>query len=122
MSDTRLPDILLVSERLGLRPFAPEDASETFAAITPGFTRFMNREPPATPLAFAEVWRTWLPAMAAGTDLHFVIRLRSSGEFLGLAGLHGIDHAAPADTLDGTIVGSASRTKYTAAIYRIPAR
>jgi RimJ/RimL family protein N-acetyltransferase len=109
--------------------------------------------------------------MATGTDLHFVIRLRSSGEFLGLAGLHGIDHAAPelgvwikqavhghgygreavttviawassrfdidhfvwpvaeanfpsrrlAEALDGTIVGSASRTKYTAAIYRIPA-
>jgi RimJ/RimL family protein N-acetyltransferase len=128
-------------------------------------------KPPATPHAFAEVWRAWLPAMAAETDLHFVIRFRSSGEFLGLAGLHGIHHAAPelgvwikqaaqghgygreeveaviawasprfdidhfvwpvaeanlpsrclAKALGGTIVGSASRTKYTAAIYRIPA-
>jgi RimJ/RimL family protein N-acetyltransferase len=171
MSDARLPDISLASERLDLRPFGPEDASEAFAAITPALTRFMNWEPPATPEAFAEVWRAWLPAMAAGTDLHFVIRSRSRGEFLGLAGLHGIDHAAPelgvwikqtahghgygreavatliawtsprfdidhfvwpvaeanlpsrrlAEALGGTIVGSAPRAEYTAAIYRIPA-
>jgi RimJ/RimL family protein N-acetyltransferase len=169
MSDTRLPGILLASERLDLRPFRSEDASETFAAITPGLTRFMNWEPPATPEAFAEVWRAWLPAIAAGTDLHLVIRLRLGGEFLGLAGLHGIDHAAPelgvwvkeaahghgygreavktviawassrfdighfvwpvaeanfpsrrlAEALNGVVIGSASRAKYTTAIYRI---
>jgi RimJ/RimL family protein N-acetyltransferase len=95
MCDARLPDILLASERLDLRPFGQEDASETFVAITPGLTRFMNWEPPATSQAFAEVWRAWLPAIAAETDLHFVIRLRSSDEFLGLAGLHGIDHSTP---------------------------
>ncbi|MBV8663828.1 MAG: GNAT family N-acetyltransferase [Hyphomicrobiales bacterium] len=171
MSDTPLPDIVLASKRLNLRPFKPEDASETFAAITPGVTRFMSWEPPATSEAFAEVWRAWLPAITAGTDLHLVIRLRSNGEFFGLVGLHGIDDPAPelgvwiketahghgygreavktviawasprfdighfvwpvaeanlpsrrlAEALNGAIDGSASRTKFTAAIYRIPA-
>ncbi len=131
----------------------------------------MDWEPLATPAAFAEVWRAWLPLIAAETDFHFVIRLRLSGEFLGLAGLHGTHLAAPelgvwvkevahgrgygreaiesvtawgssrfnighfvwpaatshipsrrpAEALNGMVLGSVSRIKYTAAIYRIPA-
>ena len=53
-----------------------EDAAEIFAAIAPELTRFMAWEPPASPTAHADVWRNWLPTMAAGTDQHLVIRLK----------------------------------------------
>ena len=36
-----------------------------------------------------------ISAMATGTDLHFVIRLKDDGEFLGRAGLHAIGNAEP---------------------------
>lgn len=95
MSGPPRSPLLLSSGRLTLRAFQPDDAPDIFASITPGLTRFMSWEPPATPETFAAVWRTWLPAIAAGTDLHLVIRAGPSGEFLGLAGLHGIGDAAP---------------------------
>ena len=37
-----------------------------------------------------------ISAMAAGTDLNLVIRLKDSGEFIGRAGLHAIGSAEPA--------------------------
>lgn len=95
MSGLPRPPLLFASERLALRAFQRDDAPDIFAAITPELTRFMSWEPSATPDAFAAVWRTWLPAIAAETDLHLVIRTRPSGEFLGLAGLHGIGDDAP---------------------------
>jgi RimJ/RimL family protein N-acetyltransferase len=81
--------------RLELRPLTPEDAAEIFAAITPELTRFMAWEPPASPAAMAESQLRQISAMANGTDLHFVIRLKDGGEFLGRAGLHGIGNAEP---------------------------
>jgi RimJ/RimL family protein N-acetyltransferase len=81
------------TERVTLRPFDDGDAPETFAAITPGLTRFMNWEPPPSLEKFAEVWRSWLSAMNTGSELYFVIR--ASQEFVGIAGLHGLGEDQP---------------------------
>ena len=81
------------TERLTIRHFDEGDASEAFAAITPGLTRFMNWEPPSSSEEFAEVWRSWLPEMNTGSELHFAIRARQ--EFIGIAGLHGLKEDHP---------------------------
>jgi RimJ/RimL family protein N-acetyltransferase len=83
----------ILTERLAIRPFDDGDAAETFAAITPGLTRFMNWEPPSSLQTFAEVWRCWLPAMSAGSELHLVIR--AAQEFVGIAGLHDLREDQP---------------------------
>jgi RimJ/RimL family protein N-acetyltransferase len=85
----------LSSKRLSLAAFTPDDAAEIFAAITPTLTRFMAFEPPGSLDAFAGVWSAWLPRMAAGIELYLVLRLRSTREFLGIAGLHAIDSPEP---------------------------
>ena len=86
---------VLASPRLSLTAFAPDDAVEVFAAVTPSLTRFMSFGPSPSLAAFAEVWQAWLPQMAAGTELMLVVRLKSSGEFLGIAGLHALDNPEP---------------------------
>jgi RimJ/RimL family protein N-acetyltransferase len=88
--DIDLRNVALSSARLTLRSFSAADAAEAFAAATGTLTRFMGWDPSPSLSAFAGVWREWLPAMAAGTDLMPAIRLASTGEFLGMAGLHGI--------------------------------
>ncbi len=90
-----LTNVSIHSPRLLLRSFTEVDAPESFASATPTLTRFMGWEPSPTLSAFAEVWREWLPRMAAGTDLHLAIRLRVSGEFVGMAGLHRIGEPGP---------------------------
>jgi RimJ/RimL family protein N-acetyltransferase len=93
--ESDLTSIELLANRLALRAFTPPDAPEIFAAASPVITRFMAWDPSPSPAAFAEVWRQWLPRMAAGTDLSLVIRLTSTNEFLGVAGVHGIGSAEP---------------------------
>lgn len=90
-----LTSIKLLSNRLSLQTFTPADAPEIFAAVSPTITRFMAWDPSPSPAAFAEVWRQWLPRIAAGTELHLVIRLTSTDEFLGVAGIHRIGSAEP---------------------------
>ncbi|WP_207459360.1 GNAT family N-acetyltransferase [Azospirillum sp. SYSU D00513] len=90
-----LRNTALASERLSLRSFTPGDAPEIFAAVTPTLTRFMVFDPSPSLVSFSEVWRIWLPNMAAGTDLYLVVRATGSGEFLGLTGLHGIGAPEP---------------------------
>ena len=86
---------VLSSKRLSLKAFAPDDAAEIFAAVTPTLTRFMAFEPSPSLDAFASVWGAWLPQMAAGMELLLVVRSKSAGEFLGIAGLHGIGNPEP---------------------------
>jgi hypothetical protein len=86
---------VISSKRLSLAAFAPGDAPEIFDAVTPTLTRFMAFEPSPTLAAFADVWGTWPPQMAAGTELYLVLRLRTTGEFLGIAGLHGVGKSEP---------------------------
>ena len=96
MSPARdLRTVALATTRLSLRSFTPADAAESFAASTPTLTRFMRWDPSPSPAAFAEVWHEWLPQMAAGTDLALVVRLVSTQEFLGMAGLHHVGSPEP---------------------------
>jgi RimJ/RimL family protein N-acetyltransferase len=90
-----LQEVALTSERLSLRSLKPDDAAEIFASITAALTRFMTWSPAPTLGAFEATWRDWLARMAAGTDLSLVIRLAASGEFLGMASLHGIGSDDP---------------------------
>ena len=93
MKDLRA--VAIESKRLSLRSFTDADAAESFAAATLVVTRFMGWDPAPSPAAFAEIWHEWLPRMAAGTDVMLTIRLRSTGEFLGVAGLHRIGTPEP---------------------------
>jgi RimJ/RimL family protein N-acetyltransferase len=95
-AESDLTGIEFFAIRLALRAFTPADAPEIFAAVSPTITRFMAWDPSPSLVAFAEVWRQWLPRMTAGTDLSLVIRLRATDEFLGVAGIHGIGSAEPA--------------------------
>ncbi|MBH1404992.1 GNAT family N-acetyltransferase [Stenotrophomonas maltophilia] len=95
MQNMTSDDWTIDSPRLHLRPFTPGDADEAFAGITPGLTRYMAFEPPPSEAAFAAVWQTWLPTIADGTDITFVIRRREDDVFLGLAGLHRAGEAEP---------------------------
>ena len=88
-------DMVISTPLLELRPLRPEDAAEIFAAITPELTRFMALEPPVSPAAMAGSQSYQISAMAAGSDLHLVIRLKDCGEILGRAGLHAIGSAEP---------------------------
>src|SRR5438477_2717225 len=90
-----LRGIELLGRRVRLKSFTAEDAPDAFAPVTPALTRFMAWEPSPSLEAFAEVWRTWLPRMATGNELMLAIREKSTAEFLGMAGLHGIDALVP---------------------------
>ena len=87
--------ISITSDRLHLHAFTPKDAAEAFALATPTLTRLMGWDPSPSLEAFSDIWRAWLPAMAAGTDLALAVRLNATGEFLGMAGLHRIDCPQP---------------------------
>jgi RimJ/RimL family protein N-acetyltransferase len=90
-----LRTVSFASARLQLRAFTAKDAPEAFALATPTLTRFMGWDPSPSLKAFSEIWRAWLPAMAAGTDLALAVRLKTTREFLGMAGLHRIDCPQP---------------------------
>jgi RimJ/RimL family protein N-acetyltransferase len=87
--------VAFTSHRLSLRAFTAADAGEAFDAAGAAVTRFMSWEPSPSLEAFADVWREWLPRMRAGIELHLVLRLLPSGEFLGVAALHDIGNGEP---------------------------
>ncbi|MEF0944302.1 GNAT family N-acetyltransferase [Rhizobium sp. BR 362] len=73
----------------------PKDAVEVFSCISPKVTRFMAWDPPASLADFADVWRTWLPAIESSSDFHLVIREKRDGRCLGLVGLHAVQSGTP---------------------------
>jgi RimJ/RimL family protein N-acetyltransferase len=85
----------LSSQRLLLKSFTRADAKEAFEAATPTIARFMSWDPAPSLEAFAAIWQGWIPRMRAGTDVSFIVRCRSSLEFLGVAALHHTDAAEP---------------------------
>jgi RimJ/RimL family protein N-acetyltransferase len=88
-----LSDTALVSDRLSLTAFTADDAPEAFAGASATVARFMKWEPAPSLEAFADLWRNGIAGMKAGNELSLVLRLRSTGEFLGLAALHNIGSA-----------------------------
>src|SRR5215510_11728335 len=90
-----LRTVSFASPRLRLRAFTAKDVPEAFTLATPSLTRFMGWDPSPSLRAFSEIWRAWLPSMAAGTDLALAVRLKTTGEFLGMGGLHRIDCPQP---------------------------
>jgi RimJ/RimL family protein N-acetyltransferase len=95
VSAVDLRRVSIASARLRLRAFTPKDAPEAFGLVTPTLTRFMAWDPSPSLRAFSAIWRAWLPAMAAGTDLALAVRLAATAEFLGMAGLHRVDCPQP---------------------------
>jgi RimJ/RimL family protein N-acetyltransferase len=85
-----LSSVSLSSQRLLLKSFTGDDAREAFEEATPTIARFMAWEPASSFESFAPIWQSWIPAMRAGTDVHFAVRHKPSLEFLGAAGLHNI--------------------------------
>jgi RimJ/RimL family protein N-acetyltransferase len=90
-----LSRVSLSSQRLLLKAFASGDALEAFTAATPTLTRFMGWDPAPSFEAFELIWQSWFPMMRAGTDGFFVVRAKSTLEFLGMVGLHNISASEP---------------------------
>ncbi|MCE7761350.1 GNAT family N-acetyltransferase [Pseudomonas putida] len=91
--DTRTLEVR--TPRLSIRPFSPEDATDSFQHLTTSLTRYMSWEPPASREEYAQVWEQWLPAIADGSDIVFAIRQREDACFLGLVGLHNVNDTVP---------------------------
>jgi RimJ/RimL family protein N-acetyltransferase len=83
-----LSGVVITSERLTLRSFAPADAAESFAEGNAEIARFMSWNPPASLAELEAATRQWLPLMQAGKDLQLTVRLSTTGEFVGRAALH----------------------------------
>jgi RimJ/RimL family protein N-acetyltransferase len=92
-----LSQTLITSGRLALRAFEAADAAESFEEASAAIAQFMSWNPPASESEFETIWQGRLSQMKAGTELHLVIRLNGTDEFVGAAGLH------PAD---GTMLGT----------------
>jgi RimJ/RimL family protein N-acetyltransferase len=88
-----LSHTLITSARLALRAFKAADAAESFEEASATIARFMSWNPPAWERGFETIWQGHLSQMKLGTELHLVIRLNSTDEFVGRAGLHQVDGA-----------------------------
>jgi|HubBroStandDraft_3_1064219.scaffolds.fasta_scaffold65331_1 RimJ/RimL family protein N-acetyltransferase len=86
-----LSHTLITSARLVLRAFKAADAAESFEEASATIARFMSWNPPASETEFETIWQRHLSQMKVGTELHLVIRLKSTNEFVGRAGLHPAD-------------------------------
>ena len=82
---------LITSARLALPAFKAADAAELFEETSAAIARFMSWNPPASEREFEIIWQGRLSQMKAGAELHLVIRLNSTDEFVGAAGLHPAD-------------------------------
>jgi RimJ/RimL family protein N-acetyltransferase len=86
-----LSQTLITSARLTLRAFTAADAPETFAETNDRIAKYMSWSPPASEKDFRTIWQGHVSNMKAGKELHLVIRLTNTNEFLGRAGLNPVD-------------------------------
>jgi RimJ/RimL family protein N-acetyltransferase len=86
-----LSQILITSARLTLRAFTAADAAESFAEANARIAKYMSWNPAASESEYEAIWREHVAATKAGTELALVIRLTSTNEFVGRAGLHPTD-------------------------------
>jgi RimJ/RimL family protein N-acetyltransferase len=86
-----LSQTLIMSARLTLRAFTAADAPETFAETNDRIAKYMSWNLPVSEKAFRAIWQGHISNMKAGKELHLVIRLTITNEFIGRAGLHPAD-------------------------------
>jgi RimJ/RimL family protein N-acetyltransferase len=86
-----LSQTLITSARLALRAFKAADVAESFKESSAVIAQFMSWNPPASEKEYETIWQGRLSQMKAGTELSLVIRLNSTDEFVGAAGLHPAD-------------------------------
>jgi RimJ/RimL family protein N-acetyltransferase len=86
-----LSQTLIASARLTLRAFTAADAAESFAEASARIAKYMSWNPPASTSEYQAIWQAQLFNMKAGKELSLVIRLTSTNEFIGRAGLHPAD-------------------------------
>jgi RimJ/RimL family protein N-acetyltransferase len=86
-----LSQTLITSGRLTLRALTAADAAESFAEADARIARFMSWNPPASEREFKTIWQRLVSEMKIGKELALVIRLTSTNEFIGRAGLHPAD-------------------------------
>ena len=90
-----LSQTFITSARLTIRAFTAADAAESFAEANARVAKFMSWNPPASEMEFRTIWQRGISDMRTGKGLHLVIRLTSTNEFIGSAGL---------DPADGTLL------------------
>jgi RimJ/RimL family protein N-acetyltransferase len=82
---------LITSARLTLRAFTAADSPETFAETNDRIAKYMSWNARFSEKAFRAIWQGHISSMKAGKELHLVIRLTITNEFLGRADLHPAD-------------------------------
>lgn len=89
-----LSQTCLTSARLTLKAFTPADAAESFSEANARVARYMSWNPSTSEAEYEAIWQGLLKDMKTGRDLSLlVIRLTSTNEFIGMAGLHPADGA-----------------------------
>jgi RimJ/RimL family protein N-acetyltransferase len=88
-----LSHTLITSVRLTLRAFTAADAAESFAEANVRIAKYMSWNPPASEAEFRAIWERHVSNMKAGKELHLVIRLTSTNEFIGRTGLNSAEAA-----------------------------
>jgi hypothetical protein len=86
-----LSQTYITSARLTMRAFTAADAAVSFAEANDHVAKFMSWNPPASDTEFRTIWRRGISDMKTGKGSHLVIRLTSTNEFIGRAGLHPAD-------------------------------
>lgn len=88
-----LSQTCITSARLTLKAFTSADAAESFAEANARVARYMSWNPSTSEAEYEAIWQRLLKDMKRGRDLSLVIRLTSTNEFIGMAGLHPADGA-----------------------------
>jgi RimJ/RimL family protein N-acetyltransferase len=86
-----LSHIEIASSRLILRSTTSADADDAFGEGTASIARFMSWNLSASRDEFDGIVRAMMTQAASGENLNLTVRLLSTGEFLGIAGLHSAD-------------------------------
>jgi RimJ/RimL family protein N-acetyltransferase len=91
-----LSRISISSARLTLRSFTAGDAADSFAEANARIAEYMSWNRSTSEAEFEALWQGHLSDMSAGKDLHLIVRLARTNEFIGASGLH----PAEADLLE----------------------
>ncbi len=83
-----LTQVRISTERLTLRSFTAEDAHDSFVEANVRIARYMSWNPPASESAFRDIWQGTMADMKLGRQLSLTIRLASTDDFIGSAGLN----------------------------------